>query len=734
MNFIQFIRIILDHRFLIVGVGVIMALTIYYSTRNEVKEYSSSAVVYTGLATGYNIESGRKQRFDLFGTRVAFDNFINIIKSNDTRQEVVLKLLARHLVYDAQDSIDYNHLRKLFPDSTRYKLLDIFSVENTKQNLYRYMNLSDTNKVYTLLRGKHRFYSLDKISSIKVQRVQSSDLLEISYTCEHPRICQETIEILIDVFRQKYHSVQSNRTSSVIKYFEERVIQATKRLNNAEKSLLEFRTNNKIINYYEQTKSIAVEKENLDHEYQVETMELASSQAALDHLENTLSKKINLGLQSKIIVDKRKKLHKVSSNIATLEIEDPNTPELLKLKKELAILKLELKSEVDKLYKAGRSVSGVPVASLLKEWLNNAIAVEERNARVKIILETRENFSEKYNTFAPLGSELKRIEREIEIAESEYMNFLKSWNDSKLRQQNIDMQSSSNSIKILDAPFYPLKAKASKRMFLVVAGLMAGMIFTLAILIFLEFIDNSINNLERVTELTGLVALGAFPNLKKQKKDIDYPYIINRVVEIMMQKIKLTALSFIKEKKEAYLIIITSTRREEGCHFLSDLFAQKLTNAGNNILFLSPEHDKINKNEVKESYFKMYYEIKNNFFNINTIDELLGKEKNIFLSAYDYIFFNLPSLLYNEFPTSLVKNSQMSLLICDASRVWNKADTQALNLYTKTLDYKPLVVLNGIRIELLEDIVGEIPRKRSWFRRNFKRLISGNFSSRKENV
>ncbi len=733
MNFIQFIRVILDHKFLILSVGFIMSITIYYGTRNEKKEYSSSAVVYTGLATGYNIESGSKQRFDLFATRVAFDNFINIIKSADTHEEVCLRLLSRHLVYDAQDIIDYSHLRKIFPDSIKYDFLDVFSIKNTKENLINYMQKSDVNKVYKLLRSTHKFYGMNKISSIKVQRVQSSDLLELSYTTEHPRICQETLEVLIDVFREKYRSIQSNRTSSVVQYFEDRVLKAGIRLDNAEKSLLKFRTDNQIINYYEQTKSIAEQKENLDHEHKTETMELASAQAALNHLKSTLGKKVNLGLQSKIILDIREELNEISTKIAILEIEDPDTPELLKKKRKAKKLKLNLEKEVGKLYEAGRSVSGVPVKNLLKEWLDNVIAVEERKARVEIILKTRLDFEGKYNTFAPLGSELKKIEREIKISEDEYMSFLKSWNEAKLRQQNIDMQSSSNSIKILDEPFYPLEAKKSKRMFLVVVGFLAGTIFTIAILIFFEFIDSSINNIERAEELTKLKSLGVFPNLNKKKTNLDYDYVADRVIEIMIQKIKLIVLSSVKKEKKPYLIILTSTLRNEGLNFLSDLFSDKLKSVGNNVMILSPNSKEENakKNKNFGNYFKLFYDIKDNFFDVKNIKDLFKEKEDLFFASYDYIFLILPSLLHNEFPTNIVKNADLSLLICQSNRVWKKADTQVLDLYKKAINYDFFVILNGVRIEYLEDIIGEIPKKRSRIRKIIKNLISGNIKKSK---
>ncbi|MEA3444262.1 MAG: hypothetical protein U9R19_05985 [Bacteroidota bacterium] len=765
MNLILLFRILLENRYLLVVGGVFMATVIFFGTRYEEKIYSTSSVVYTGIATGFNIESGSNQRFDLFGTNAKFDNLINIIKSRETQEETGIQLLATHLIADKTNQQSFTHLQRIIPDSVRSQLVDVTSVENTVRNLKNLKIQSDSNIIYRLLYSGDKFYSIKQISKVSVRRIQSSDLIQLDYSCSNPDITQQTLQKLIEVFMKKYTSLKSGQTHTVVGYFEDRVRESLDRLAKAEKDMLEFKERNRIINYYEQTKFIAEQKEDLDKEYQDEVMALASARAALAELESRVSVKTSISLQSDKILEKRAKLAKLSSKIAMADVyQKGNFAEIAKWNKEAEILKNSLRNDVENLDTYGRSTSGIPLNELLKQWLENAIIVEETEAKAIIIQKRKVEFNLKYDKFAPLGSELSRIEREISISEKEYLNNLHSLNQSKLKQQNIAL---SSNIKILDPPFYPLRPKASIRNMLIVVGFIIGLVLVAGVLILLEFLDNTIKSPERVTEFTKLKLLGVFPKLLSKKKSIiDFKYISNRLVEIMIQKIKLEALNTNVPKGTPFQINITSNRENEGKTFITNLLVEKLRTAGNKVIIISPVEEeakyirprlgmpklfiflsktlkqlsskllpaKNNKKsnddfliriECSDTYF---YEINNDFFDLKSYNALLQFDK-FSIKSTDYVFFILPALLNNEFPADLARKGNLSLFLCRANRNWSKADTKAMELYQNSMSHNSTVILNGARVDFLDSMIGEIPKKRTWRRRLAKKILTFDFWS-----
>lgn len=766
MNLIIFFRILLENRYLLLIGGLIMATTIFYGTRGEEKVYSTSSVVYTGIATGFNIESGSNQRFDLFGTNAKFDNLINLIKSRDTQEETAIQLLASHLIADQTGQQRFDHLQRIISDSLRSILVDVTSLENTVRNLKNINTGSENNIVYRLLQSGDKFYSVNQISKISVSRIQSSDLIQLKYSCTNPHICQQTLAKMIEVFMKKFTSLQSGQTHTVVGYFEDRVRESAERLANAEKNMLGFKERNRIINYYEQTKFVAEQKEALDKEYQDMVMALASARAALAELESRVSAKTSISLQSDKILEKRGKLAKLSSKIAMAEVSQKGSiEELGNWKEEAEKLKYSLRNDVENLDTYGRSTSGVPMSNLLEQWLDNVIIVEETQAKAAIILDHKEEFNKTYDLFAPLGSEISRIEREISISEKEYLNNLTSLNQSKLKEQNIEI---SSNIKVLDPPFVPLRPKASIRQLLIIVGFVIGCVLVASVLIFLEFLDATIKTPERVVEFTKLNLLGVFPKIESEKKSlIDFKYIGNRLVEIMIQKIKLEALKSNVPPGTPFQINITSNRNTEGKSFITELLAEKLTTAGNRVLIVSPVKENSNRQKSKVSlpqvankltekimntflrkFFPVpvqeesaedfllqlkcsdvyHYEISNDFFDIKDFKTLL-QFKNFSTENFDYIFFIIPALLKHEFPADLVRQGNMSLFLCRANRNWNKADYKALELYQSSIEHKPSVVLNGSRVDYLDSMIGEIPKNRSWRRRMAKRILTLDFWS-----
>jgi len=55
-NLLFFVRLLLRHVALLIGVPVLLGGMVFYLTRNQPKVYNSKARVYTGIATGSNIE------------------------------------------------------------------------------------------------------------------------------------------------------------------------------------------------------------------------------------------------------------------------------------------------------------------------------------------------------------------------------------------------------------------------------------------------------------------------------------------------------------------------------------------------------------------------------------------------------------------------------------------------------------------------------------------------------
>jgi succinoglycan biosynthesis transport protein ExoP len=783
MDINQLIKIFLKHLWLLITIPVLLALIVVYLTKNQSYTYESKTRIYTGIASGYSLDQTR--RIDFFSANNSFDNLINVIKSRETLSEVSIRLIAQAMLLESHNPMfiskdNFIELRRIVPpnikelvmkpiipdDSLSYHI----AFEQTVSNFMRYKSESDTNFLYNMLNYDYKHYSLKALSTIKVQRIQSSDLVEISYESDDPGISLQTLQILTRVFITNFKLLRENQSDAIVKYFEAQVLLSQQKVRVAEDKLLEFNTGNQIINYYEQSKFIAEKKEDIEEYIQKERMKYAGAEEALKKLENKLQIQGQIQTVTDELVSKRNRLVEVTEKITINELfgerDTISKNEISKLKNEAKRLEKEMNEEISNLYRYNNTIDGLPLNDILNEWLKNLVTFAEAKAGLQVLDSRKRDFQKNYEIFAPLGATLKRIEREIAVNEQEYLSLLHSLNVAKLQQQN---EALATNIKPIDPPYYPLSPKPSKRKLLVfAAGLMGFLIIAFTILLS-EYFDNTVKTCERAEKITGIKF--AVPMLKISGKYNSYnlSFITNRLVELLAQEIKHKLSSGPNDEdllSSVKIITVFSTLELEGKTFIINKLVNKFRGMGEKILYLNytfsvsealPKEKEINVNQneqikprgfLKKFFSKitsfsllideaisknaddLTYQIDETFMEKQDVLELVNTNALSSLDIYKYVFIEIPSILYYPFPNDLVKKSDLSILLLRANREWKSADSGALKMLSDTLNSQPLGILNGVEIEEIEAVLGTLPKKRSVFRKFVKNLINLQFYSK----
>jgi len=95
----------------------------------------------------------------------------------------------------------------------------------------------------------------------------------------------------------------------------------------------------------------------------------------------------------------------------------------------------------------------------------------------------------------------------------------------------------------------------------------------------------------------------------------------------------------------------------------------------------------------------------------------------------DYVFIELPALLYHPYPADLVSSADLPVLVCRSNRTWSEADQSALDVLMKLTVHQTHFMLNGVKLPVVESVLGELPKKRSQFRRMLKNFFRLQFHS-----
>lgn len=808
MKIIELIRLIRKHLVLLITVSALTAVLVTLLTRNPKLTFASKTTLYTGLATGSTVEMDKTYNYAL--TNTSFDNLINIIKSRETQQNVAIRLLAQHLLLPGPDpkyisKQSWDELKKITPDyiykyviktpagtpvvtdtiaaqpkvkadtlRTRRTLtqpadsshilyksglfpaaINRLDFEKTVFNLTQLMNSSDTNFVYKLLNYTDPHYSIAAISGVKAERIASSDLVRLSYETDDPGICQQTLAIYSEVSINNFKNIKENRSDAVVKYFEAQLKQADDKLKDAEDDLLEFNKSNNIINYYEQSKAVAVVKEDMEVDYNNKKAQLAGLEAATRRLEDKLNIQQVVQLKSGAVMDKKKRLSEVNYLLAEAEADNKADSELTTLRNEANTLKEDIRKNVGELYSYQNTTDGIPVSKVLNEWINSVVEAENLRARIRVMDQRNREFQQQYSIYAPAGAHMKRIEREIAVSEQGYLEILHGLNLAKLKLQDNEL---SSNLKAVDLPFYPLTPTPTKRMVMVIAGALVSGLLVLGVILVLEYFDETLKNLKRASKVLELPALGIFPKIYLHPETSNFPYIQNRLLESTLQNMDqffgLNQASAITKT-----ILFISTQENEGKTTMAGNLAAKLTQQGKKVLVLNYKTPATNANKrtkfplmsrlfgytdpridydspflnpVEKQLRKencITYTINEDFYASRSYTDILEQQGLLLPFVPDYVLIELPALLSKNYPTELMTHADMAILICRANRIWTESDQLAIRGIQPLTGNKLHFIVNGSQLKEVEAVIGDLPKKRSVIRKKIKNLFRFQFFS-----
>lgn len=733
MSALQFIRLVVRHLQLILGIPLIMAFITFLLTQNQKSKYSSHSVINTGLVSGYNLERQNSNKADYTFTTNEIENLINIATAYETIEELSARLLAEYTHHEKLDDheISLDGLKMLYGFiSEDLKLL--IKRKNVNDTFIRIIELRDSdreNPVYEILYSDNEFFGIEKLSTLIVEREKKSDMIRIRYTGADPGVTKRTIELLTEIFVRKHQEIKDGQSSSVLDFFEISTNIASNKLKMAEDELLKFRVSHDIINYYEQTRFISSKKEDLEELYQTELMKKAATNSSLKKLEFQMKNRKELSQLNDAIVSKRTRLAEITTILTKYELfrpdDDPKKKNIENLKEEASFLKNEIRKKAYDTFTLQVTPGGLEMRNVLEKWLSNIILLEVTKARLEVITQRRIEFEKIYNKFAPLGSKLKRIEREINVAEQEFLENLHSLNQARLHKHSLLM---STNLKVVDKPFYPTKPIPTKRIMFVAMSLMSGFLIVLASLIMIEYFDNTLKSVEKAQEITGLKVLGHLPYFKNdfQGSQKDLEIVFDRSLSKLLQCIK-SVLWKKRINEENIVISLLSNTEKEGKSFIGEQLYYLLLKLGKKPLLLRPEPNNSGSNEGDPLI--VHYPLGNNFMELESINKLIGK-RNKSISEFDFVIVEYPALIQQQYPIKLLSKADINILISRASRVWTSSDRYIVDELRAILEENIFIVLNAGEIDEVENFIGETPKDRSYLRKRIKQIITMGFKSR----
>lgn len=695
MNIPLFIsRFLYRIRYQLLFGSLAVTLLVAYFTQFLPKTYTVGTTIYTGIVSSSALDDEKAGNYQIINN--SFDNLISLLRSQNTLENVALNLFAMNMIHGDPDennmyitAKNFNKLQKAVPDEVK-SLIDKNSREKTVENLKKYIEPSSFNFLYSLLNGNDPHYSYNALREVQVKRIGNSDMIDLSYRSDDPGITTNTVRLFNTELVKNYNDLRYKATDDVIAYFEAEVEKKKKSLRSQEDALTLYNVDNNIINYEEQTKALAIARSNYEDRYEAALKDYKSSSGLLASLEQ------HMDTRSKLFRANTEFL-KTLDDIATIngkitEIETFNSDEALKNDTTLAHYKRELRNAEQKIaaistdmdqYKYSKE--GIAIDGLVSEWLRALLQNTKAEAELKVLNDRKKEFQDRYTQFSPVGTEIKRREREINVTENSYLELLHALNMAYLKKKNIQLTTAG--LNTVTPPLFPLTPNKSKRLLLTVAALLGSLIFITGYNLLIELIDRTLRDPERTKRLTGLDVEGAFSG-RGHLRNRGYFKTWSRIAAgYACNKLD----RYMKPGQTLYVNLL-SIEKGEGKSFIARYMVEEWEKAGFRVRYLQAGIDfPVDTEYVRASGF-----------------ETLCPDCR--LNEADVVLIEYPAVQYHSLPAVLIGKATINILVANSRRVWKNSDDKLLAHLKELSGKTPLVIyLNNAGRETVEDFTGPLP-------------------------
>ena len=678
------------------GTLFVTGLVIYF-TQFLPYSYTVKSSLYAGITSSTSLD-GAAVNFSVVAA--TFDNLVNIAKSRGTLEKVSLRLLASSYTHGEEwkdnQYIQAKHYRQLLQITPKevMELIDRKDESKTLANLTAYKKNDHNNFIYSVFNRTIAFYSMAALDRVELKRIGNSDILDISYTSADPGLTQLTVAFLIEELINAYEILRFKSTNDVIAYFEEQVRLAKVRLSEEEDNLMHYNVQERIINYGEETKALAATRYQVDDRLEAAKRTYEGAVALRKMLDEKMDVRAQIIRYNTNLLQELDKVSNLNQSIMEKEIfisdkSKSKSEELQKEKTELRQAEDRISSISDNLNEFAFTKEGVGIENMINEWLIALVNEARAQAEMKVLESRQQDIFDQYSHMSPVGTQVNRKERAIDIAEDNYRTQLSGLASANLRLKNIEM--STSNLQTVAPPSYPLTDNGRNRLMYILAAFFGSMIFIILYFLLIEVLDHTLRDPYRSKRLSGLPVIAAFngiSNLKyrgflKACNRLAAAYCCNRLNKYM-------------KVGEPTVINLLSINSREGKSFLAKYFIRHWESEGLRVRLVTHDYD-------FESNGKQYVQAQqlSDFWMLNEAEK-----------TPDIILVEYPSIKDSSIPLPVLQKADVNLLIANACRLWRDSDNTTLAPFKEALKDTPFMLyLNNADRDVVESFTGELPPK-----------------------
>jgi len=538
-------KLLLKNKWSLILVPLISLGASFFLTLDMSPEYKSTAKLATRFTTEDRINL-TNEKSNLRDADVKFNNLVETMNS-----ELIVSMLSYRLVLNditsshpfRKPDAEFSHF--LYP-SEKEKIIKIFQGKLDRFELLSNYDYAEKKLIELLANYGYVNWILTK--ALKVDRVEGSDFVNVTYTSENPFLSALIVNTLCEETIRYDNFLGAKRAEQSVKFFANLLEEKKNLLEEKSAQLAEFKKSSR-------TYGVSSGSSETGSGIAVQEAKRADLQSKVQLLRLSIAS-LNRRLQSTASVEHQSD---ISENILRLRkrIDDLNAlPKDAANQKTINDLSALLQTELNKLADSrtpGKTRSELEIEKEEKE-IELRVAETDLAAVESMIYTLRQNVSGE--------SVLEAQQRQVNKASDEYLSTLDRYNTERSKAMissplHLAIQGQPN-----NQPEFP------KRYLVIAVASVVSFFLCAFMIVFLEFVNPKLRTPELLRLKTGLPLLGATTRIGLKNLKLNDLFLRKNNEQIDRFKRCLQKVRYEIEKSNSQVLLVTSTSVGQGKSFL----------------------------------------------------------------------------------------------------------------------------------------------------------------------
>ncbi|MGB4309977.1 MAG: polysaccharide biosynthesis tyrosine autokinase [Candidatus Cloacimonadaceae bacterium] len=361
-----------------------------------------------------------------------------------------------------------------------------------------------------------------QLASVKVESKRETDILTISYESTSQGEAMAAVNSIAEAVQQENTQFARLEYTTIREFLETQLDAISRRLQSSENDLREFKNMNKLTELSAETTQLIEESAKIEAEYEAALTDQAVKARTLELFQKQLQQQdslvvnVSTVLKTPYINELRKQVIETQSLITKLLTKNnypTDHPQIIALNAELERTKDELDIEIKKL--VATSSTDDPLAmrnETLVKIIQTNVELEIARTKADGLAQTKEMYDERIISLPNTELELARLMRNVQLDGKIHGIMMEKYEDAKIAEQ-----AKVGNIRIVDLasrPVSPIKPRVSMN---ILVGVILGLGLGIGAAFLVHSLDNKLRTLEDMETYVRLPIVGTIPVIQESE-------------------------------------------------------------------------------------------------------------------------------------------------------------------------------------------------------------------------